>query len=187
MRICDACGELIEGGARKIAVHSPSGAAPGPVGAPVPVQAVPAAPDLPGPEQPMSGFRCTAKTGVHAEIRAMAEKIVTPFGAVDWAPEPVLQCLVEDVDHSFHAAFLRTGTRTDPCSDIYLCWKDGDPDQSLADLDCCMARSRPLDAGCMIFRHHPGRCYEEYIDPPQVAAQAQGDQLLKKLGISLPT
>ncbi|MFJ3021501.1 hypothetical protein ACIPH4_11185 [Streptomyces tendae] len=28
MRICDACGELIEGGARKIAVHSPSGAAP---------------------------------------------------------------------------------------------------------------------------------------------------------------
>ncbi|NUS79136.1 MAG: hypothetical protein HOV70_23455 [Streptomyces sp.] len=28
MRICDACGELIEGGARKILVDMPSGAAP---------------------------------------------------------------------------------------------------------------------------------------------------------------
>lgn len=28
MRICDACGGLIEGGARKITVDAPSGAAP---------------------------------------------------------------------------------------------------------------------------------------------------------------
>jgi hypothetical protein len=28
MRICDACGGLIEGGARKITVDTPSGAAP---------------------------------------------------------------------------------------------------------------------------------------------------------------
>lgn len=28
MRICDCCGGLIEGGAVKVAVHSPTGAAP---------------------------------------------------------------------------------------------------------------------------------------------------------------
>jgi hypothetical protein len=135
----------------------------------------------------MSGYRCTATTEVRTETRAMAETIATPFAAVDWAPDKVLQCLVEDVPHDFHAAFLRTGAREDPPSDIYLCWKDGDPDQSLADLDCCMARSRPLDPGCTIFKHHPGRCYEDYIDPPAVAASAYADQLLKDLGISLPT
>lgn len=41
MRICDRCGGLIEGGARKMAVHSGSGAAPDVYVHPYPCQASP--------------------------------------------------------------------------------------------------------------------------------------------------
>lgn len=41
MRICDACGGLIEGGARKVAVHSGSGAAPDVYVHPYPCKASP--------------------------------------------------------------------------------------------------------------------------------------------------
>ncbi|MFJ8146063.1 hypothetical protein ACIQ6R_13420 [Streptomyces sp. NPDC096048] len=132
----------------------------------------------------MTGYRCTATSEVHAEVRAMGETISSPHGKIEWTPYSTLQCLLEDVPHDFHAAFLRTGTRADPASDVYLCWRDGSLDQCLADLDCCMARPEPRDAGCTIFEHHPGRCQWEYIDPEQVAAQAQADQLVEELGLS---
>lgn len=133
----------------------------------------------------MSGFRCTATTEVRADVRAAAQTIGSPLGRIDWTSDTVLQCLIEDVAHDFHAAFLRTGAREN--SDVFLCWTDGAPEQSLADLDCCLARRDPMDSGCTIFAHHPGRCEWAYIDPPHLAAQAQADQLLKELGISPPT
>ncbi|WP_318280180.1 hypothetical protein, partial [Streptomyces griseoloalbus] len=127
--------------------------------------------------------RCTATTQVDDETRALAETITSPHDSIEWASYPVLQCLLEDVDHDFHAAFFRTGSRTDPDSDVFVCWRDGTPGHALADLDCCMNRSSPLATGCTIFQHHPGRCEWDYIDPPMVAAQAQADQIAAALGL----
>ncbi|MFJ4701923.1 hypothetical protein ACIP5N_27560 [Streptomyces sp. NPDC088768] len=36
-----------------------------------------------------------------------------------------------------------------------------------------------MDSGCMGFLHHPAQCTWEYIDPVQVALQAQADQILE--------
>lgn len=133
----------------------------------------------------MPGYRCTATTEVHADTRAAAETIGSPRNSIMWTSDTVLQCLTEDVDHDFHAAFLRTGAREN--SDVFLCWTDNAPDQSLADLDCCLARRTPMDTGCTNFQHHPGLCEWAYVDPPDVAAWARADQLLKERGISPPT
>lgn len=131
------------------------------------------------------GFRCTATVEVQADTWAAAKTIASPRDNLLWASDTVLQCLIEDVDHDFHAAFLRTGSRPD--SDVFLCWRDGVPGQALADLDCCLERRDPMDIGCTIFKHHPGLCEWRYIDPPDVAATAQADQLLKEWGLSPPT
>ncbi|MFC8873249.1 MULTISPECIES: hypothetical protein [Streptomyces] len=129
----------------------------------------------------MSGYRCTATTEVLAATRAAAETIGSPRDGIDWTSDTILQCLIEDVAHDFHAAFLRTGAREN--SDVFLCWTDGSPDQSLADLDCCLGRRTPMGTGCTIFAHHPGLCEWAYIDPPYVAVTARADQLLKELGL----
>ncbi|WP_157876548.1 hypothetical protein [Streptomyces graminilatus] len=86
--------------------------------------------------------------------------------------------------HDFHAAFLRTGSRTEPDSDVFLCWKEGSSAQSLADLECCFNRRFELGTGCTIFKNHPGRCDWAYIDPEVVAVQAQADQLVEELDLS---
>ncbi|MYR46580.1 hypothetical protein [Streptomyces sp. SID5910] len=127
------------------------------------------------------GYRCTATTEASDETRTLAEKISSPRASIEWASDTVLQCLLEDVAHDFHAAFLRSGSRTDPDSDVFLCWTD--ERQGLADLDCCLKSRTPLSGVCTIFTHHPGRCDWEYIDPPHLAAQAQGDQLLAEMGL----
>ncbi|MGW3954113.1 hypothetical protein ACWEKM_25045 [Streptomyces sp. NPDC004752] len=41
-----------------------------------------------------------------------------------------------------------------------------------------------MDTGCTIFKGHPGRCDWQYIDPAEVAAQAQADQLIQAWGLS---
>ncbi|CAL9312967.1 hypothetical protein SUDANB180_02579 [Streptomyces sp. enrichment culture] len=122
-------------------------------------------------------FRCLARTRLDSEVRSAAEAIGSPRPGIEWSPYDVFQCLVEDVPHDFHAAFLRTGARADPESDVYLCWRDGSPVQWLADIDVCLKKAEPLGTGCTIYRGHPGRCEWQYIDPPQVAAQALVDQL----------
>lgn len=129
-------------------------------------------------------YRCTAATDLDDEIQAEAEKIGSPHPHIEWASSSLFQCMVEDVPHDHHAAFLRTGAGTDPDSDIYLCWRDDSPAQWIEDVECCMNRSHPLGTGCTIFKSHPGRCDWQYIDPQQVAAQAQADQLAKEWGLS---
>lgn len=129
-------------------------------------------------------FRCVARVLLDDAVRAKAEKIHSPHSSIEWTQYTELQCLVEDVPHDFHAAFLRTGSRTDPDSDVFLCWTDESSAQTLADLECCMNRRTELDTGCTIFKNHPGRCEWEYIDPELVAVEAQADQLIKELGLS---
>ncbi|MEU7562013.1 hypothetical protein [Streptomyces eurythermus] len=117
-------------------------------------------------------FRCPARTGLDGKARAAAETIGSPRPDIEWSPYDVFQCLLEDVPHHFHAAFLRTGARADPESDVYLCWRDESPVQWLADIDVCLKKPAPLGTGCTLYRGHPGRCEWQYIDPPYVAAQA---------------
>ncbi|MFF0510942.1 hypothetical protein [Streptomyces sp. NPDC004250] len=113
----------------------------------------------------------------------MAAAIRSPFERIEWASDTVQRCLLEDIPHDSHAAFLRTGSHGDPvASDVYLLWRDGDPAQSLADLHCCLAQRTPMSSACTIFRGHPGRCEWQYVDPEQVAAEAQADQLLREWG-----
>ncbi|MEU8695617.1 hypothetical protein [Streptomyces sp. NPDC048665] len=121
---------------------------------------------------------------VDDDDRAAAAKIASPWSCIEWSSFDPLQCLIEDVPHDHHAAFLRTGARAGPDSDVYLCWCDGSSTQWLEDLECCMHRPDPLGTGCTIFTGHPGRCDWQYIDPEQVAAQAQADQLIKAWGLS---
>ncbi|WP_328657847.1 hypothetical protein [Streptomyces sp. NBC_00334] len=117
----------------------------------------------------------------------MAAVIRCPFDRIEWASDPVQQCLLEDIPHDIHAAFLRSGSHGDPAaSDVYLLWRDGDTTQSLADLHCCLAQRTPMSGACTIYKGHPGRCDWQYIDPAQVAAQAQADQLLQEMGLLPP-
>ncbi|MFD6169619.1 hypothetical protein [Streptomyces coeruleorubidus] len=113
-----------------------------------------------------------------------AALIPSPFTDVEWSGTPHLQCLLEDVPHDFHAAFLRTGAGTDPDTDVFVCWRDGSATQWLEDIEVCLLRAGPLDTGCTVYRLHPGRCDWQYIDPAQVALQAEADQLAKALGLS---
>ncbi|GAA4795454.1 hypothetical protein [Streptomyces ziwulingensis] len=129
-------------------------------------------------------FRCTVRVLLDNAVRAEAELIHSPHSSIEWTSYTELQCLVEDVPHDFHAAFLRTGSRIDPDSDVFLCWTDKSPAQGLADLECCMKRRTELSTGCTIFKNHPGRCEWEYIDPELVAVQAQADQLTNELGLT---
>ncbi|MFJ3494835.1 hypothetical protein ACIPPJ_14735 [Streptomyces sp. NPDC086091] len=112
--------------------------------------------------------------------------MISPHSSVEWTSDTELQCLIEDVPHDFHAAFLRTGSRTAPDSDVYLCWTAESPEQSIADIACCMKRRSSLDPGCTIFTSHPGRCEWEYVDPVAVAVQAQADQLITELDLVRP-
>ena len=131
-------------------------------------------------------YRCTATAELDDDVRATAEKFGSPHPDIEWAPKPfdLFQCMVEDVSHDFHAAFLRTGASTDPDSDVYLCWRDGSSVQWLEDVEVCLGKPTALGTGCTIFRDHPGRCDWQYIDPPQVAAQAMADQLIKEWDLS---
>ncbi|MFH9673229.1 hypothetical protein ACH4L5_13310 [Streptomyces sp. NPDC017405] len=114
-------------------------------------------------------------------MRAIAELIRSPFPDPDWSPEAPSRCMVEDVPHDFHAAWLRTGSTVH--SDLFLCWRDGSPDQWIADFVCCMNRRTELSTGCTIFKYHPGKCEWAYVDPERVAVQAQADQLAQKLNL----
>lgn len=132
-------------------------------------------------------YRCTAEAELDDDLRALAAQIPTPHTDIEWTSFDTLQCMVEDVPHEHHAAFLRTGARTDPDTDVYVCWRDGSSKQWLEDIECCMNRPNPLGTGCTIFKDHPGRCEWQYIDPAQVAAQAMADQLMKEWGLSRPS
>jgi hypothetical protein len=130
-------------------------------------------------------YRCTAVTEPTVHIWETAALISSPCPDIEWAGDSPFQCMVEDVAHDFHAAFLRTGSSTDPDTDVFVCWRDGSTAQWLEDIEVCLLRAAPLDSGCTIFRHHPGRCDWEYLDPAQIALQAEADQLAAKLGLSL--
>ncbi|MFD3332602.1 hypothetical protein ACFWV1_08115 [Streptomyces sp. NPDC058700] len=96
---------------------------------------------------------------------------------VDWSAEPDFQCMVEDVEHVFHASWLRTGSG--PSTDVFLCWSpDG---QWLMDVECCLKARTPLGTGCTVYKDHPGRCEWAYVDPRQVAEQAIADQYVQEL------
>ncbi|MGW2491141.1 hypothetical protein ACWCV9_28505 [Streptomyces sp. NPDC001606] len=129
-------------------------------------------------------YRCTAAIELDGDVRATAEKIGSPRPDIEWATVDLYQCKVEDVPHDFHAAFLRTGARTDPDSDVFLCWRDGPSVQWLEDIEVCLKAPAPLGSVCTIFRGHPGQCDWAYVDPPQVAAQAMADQLIQEWGLS---
>ena len=129
-------------------------------------------------------YRCTAVAALRDEVRALAAKIPSPGPSVEWAAGDLFQCKLEDVPHEHHVAFLRTGSRVFPDSDVFLCWCDASSIQWLEDLDCCLGKPDPMASGCTIFKDHPGRCDWAYIDPQVVAVQAMADQLCEELGLS---
>jgi hypothetical protein len=131
-------------------------------------------------------YRCTATTEPTVTVLEAAALIPSPLPDIDWATQPPFQCLLEGEPHEFHAAFLRTGSGTDPDTDVFLCWRDASAIQWLEDIEVCLKRAAPLDTGCTIYRSHPGRCDWQYIDPAQIALQAKADQLTAKLGLSVP-
>jgi hypothetical protein len=133
-------------------------------------------------------FRCEARVKLDDDVRTTAALIPTPFDSIEWAPETAgpyaFQCKLSEVPHTHHAAFLRTGSSQEPCSDVFLCWHDETGPQWLEDVEVCLKRRHPMATGCTIFRGHPGLCDWEYIDPPMVAAGAQADQLIMEMGLS---
>ncbi|NEA49219.1 hypothetical protein [Streptomyces sp. SID10815] len=122
------------------------------------------------------------------DMRGLAEEIPTPFDFIEWGwgadGECELQCKLDDSPHDYHAAFLRTGASAEPGTDVFLCWVDGAAEQWLEDIEVCLKTRTPRDSSCTIFRGHPGKCDWAYIDPPMVAARAEADQLLSRLGLS---
>ncbi|MCN9244217.1 hypothetical protein NGF19_26120 [Streptomyces sp. RY43-2] len=129
-------------------------------------------------------FRCTAEVELDDDVRVRAALIPSPHMDIDWAPFDSFQCVVEGAPHDHHAAFLRSGANTDPCTDVFLCWRDGEVAQWIEDVEVCLKRSNPMGSGCTIFKGHPGRCDWQYIDPLDVAARAQADQLIKEWRLS---
>lgn len=126
-------------------------------------------------------YRCVAQAVPNSDALSAAAQIVSPVTETDWATDITVQCKVDDVPHDHHAAFLRSGASLDPCTDVFLCWRDNDDKQWVEDVEVCMQRRTPLGTGCTIFRGHPGRCDWAYIDPPSLAVEAQADQLLRDL------
>ncbi|MEU9975077.1 hypothetical protein [Streptomyces sp. NPDC051014] len=124
-------------------------------------------------------------TEVDDVLVALAKEIPSAFPEIEWTSYDVLQCLVEDVPHDFHAAFLRSGSRADPASDVYLCWSDGPGWRGIAELDCCLKLPDPMGSACTIFKEHPGRCAWDYVDPAYVAALAVADQLSREWCVKL--
>ncbi|MFR9790810.1 hypothetical protein ACL07V_19475 [Streptomyces sp. MB22_4] len=122
-------------------------------------------------------FRCKATTGLDDAVRALAQQIPSPRADIDWAPSPSLRCMLEDVPHDHHMAFLRTGASAAPDSDVFVCWRDGASAQWIEDIECCMNRPNPLATGCTLFKGHPGRCEWQYADPEDTAIQAAADRL----------
>ncbi|MFF6789710.1 hypothetical protein ACFY9C_11575 [Streptomyces filamentosus] len=99
------------------------------------------------------------------------------YPSITWAANGGFQCLVEDVEHSFHAAFLRSGSGEN--TDVFLCWSaEG---QWLLDVECCLKTRTPKGSSCTIYRGHPGRCEWAYVDPRRVAEEAMADQWLRDL------
>lgn len=130
-------------------------------------------------------YRCGATAEAGGRVLAEADLLPCPHPEVEWADHDRLQCLVEDVPHDFHAAFLRSGTRPGPgFSDLYLCWRDGSSEQWLTDAEPCMRRASPLGTGCTVHQGHPGRCDWQYIDPASVAALALACELARHWGIA---
>lgn len=122
-------------------------------------------------------FRCKATTGLDDGVRALAEQIPSPRADVDWASSPSFRCMLEDVPHERHVAFLRTGASMAPDSDVFVCWRAGAPGQWLEDIECCMNKPNPLATGCTLFKGHPGRCEWQYTDPEDMAVQTAADRL----------
>ncbi|MER7920668.1 MULTISPECIES: hypothetical protein [unclassified Streptomyces] len=122
-------------------------------------------------------FRCKATTGLDDAVLALAKQLPSPRTDIDWAPSPPLRCLLEDVPHDDHAAFLRTGVRRAPDSDVFVRWRDGASEQWLEDIECCMTRPTPLAPGCTVFKGHPGRCDWQYVDPEDAAIQEAAARL----------
>ncbi|MEU3031688.1 hypothetical protein ACPCBC_28520 [Streptomyces incarnatus] len=111
-------------------------------------------------------------------VLALAQQIPSPHAEIDWALSRSLRCLLEDVPHDHHAAFLRTGASTAPDSDVFVCWRDGASEQWFEDIECCMNRPAPLATGCTLFKEHPGRCDWQYADPDDAAIQEAADRLI---------
>lgn len=128
-------------------------------------------------------YRCGAAAEVEDGVRAVAVGMGSPHPEVEWSGFDRLQCLLEDVPHDVHAAFLRSGAQPGPrFSDVFVCWREGASGQWLADVECCMRKEGRLGAVCTIFRGHPGRCDWEYVDPASVAVQALAGQLAREWG-----
>ncbi|MFI8253369.1 hypothetical protein ACWEPA_03030 [Streptomyces filamentosus] len=122
-------------------------------------------------------YRCTERTEPGQPVLLLALAVRNHHPNTEWARDGSFQCLVEDVEHSFHAAWLRTGSGEN--SDVFLCW--GAEGQWLMDAECCLKTRTPTGAECTIYRGHPGRCKWAYVDPPQVAADAMADQFMRDL------
>ncbi|MFF0481068.1 hypothetical protein [Streptomyces sp. NPDC004435] len=105
-------------------------------------------------------------------LRALV--VPSPGREVEWVPEPEFQCLVEDVEHGFHAAYVRTGASDS--TDVFLCWSG--EGQWLMDVESCLKTRGALGIPCTSYRGHPGRCEWGYVDPPRVAREAASEQFL---------
>ncbi|MFJ3534346.1 hypothetical protein ACIPQA_02645 [Streptomyces sp. NPDC090109] len=122
-------------------------------------------------------YRCTESTAPERRILVLAHAVPNFRGDTEWAPDDGFQCLVEDVEHTFHAAWLRTGSGEN--TDVFLCWSP--EGQWLMDVECCLKTRTPAGSSCTIYAGHPGRCEWAYVDPRQVAEQAMADQYLRDL------
>jgi hypothetical protein len=127
-------------------------------------------------------YRCAATAEPDGEVVARAARLGSST-EIDWTPDGVLQCMIEDVSHDHHATFLRSGARSRD-SDVFLCWREGSPTQWLADLECCMKTPTRLGSPCTIFRGHPGGCEWAVVDPDQEAVRVRADQLARERGLS---
>ncbi|MGA5217327.1 hypothetical protein ACPCAE_14790 [Streptomyces cinereoruber] len=125
-------------------------------------------------------YRCTATVELHADVRERAEAIPLHDRDENWYEPGAFQCVVEEGDHTYHAAYLRPGATRD--TDVFLCWEP-DGGQWLMDVECCLKTPTRLGSSCTIYRGHPGKCDWGYVDPPAVAAEAWTDQYLRAVGL----
>ncbi|GAA4801653.1 hypothetical protein [Streptomyces ziwulingensis] len=133
-------------------------------------------------------YRCEARTRLDNDVQATAELMPTAFDSIEWVSdyvgENLFHCELEDVPHDHHAAFLRNGTSREPCTDVYLCWRDESGPQWLEDVEVCLKVENPMAPGCTIFRGHPGKCDWEYIGPSMLAVLVQSDHFVRELRLS---
>ncbi|WDM12547.1 hypothetical protein J3S85_13975 [Streptomyces lavenduligriseus] len=105
-------------------------------------------------------------------------------GEVDWADYRLpIQCQIDDTEHEFHAAFLRSIPGKE--EEVFFHWMDGSDIQWIVARNLCLKEQPRTERICMLFLEHPGVCTWGYVDPKAVADLAREDQKVANLGVHL--